>query len=71
LSGWTRRVYSAHAITSVRKAIETIEALPDDVPFDEIVYRLFVRSKAQEGVADIDNGRLISSEQLAQQIEKW
>jgi len=57
--------------TAKQLAIETIEGLPDDVPFDEIVYRLFVRSKAQEGVADIDNGRLISSEQLAQQIEKW
>ena len=60
-----------HAHTAKQEAIETIERLPDDVPLDEIVYRLFVLSKIHQGLQDIDAGRVIPSEVLAREIEQW
>ncbi len=54
-----------------QEAIETIERLPDDVPLDEIVYRLFVLNKIHLGLRDIDTGRVIPSETLAAEIEQW
>ncbi len=52
-------------------AISAIERLPDDAPLDEIVYRLYVLNKVQQGLQDIDAGRTISSEELAREIEAW
>jgi predicted transcriptional regulator len=58
-----------HAHSAKQDAIHAIERLPDDVPLDEIVYRLYVLNKVQQGLQDIDAGRTIRSEELAQEIE--
>jgi predicted transcriptional regulator len=60
-----------HAHSAKQEAIHAIERLPDDVPLDEIVYRLYVLNKVQQGLQDIDAGRTIPSEALAQEIEAW
>lgn len=62
-----------HAQTLKQDALHAIERLPDDVPLDEIVYRLYVLSKVkvQQGVKDIDAGRTVSAEELAREIEAW
>ena len=60
-----------HTQSAKREAIEAIERLPDDVPLEEIVYRLYVMDKIQRGQQDIDAGRTIRSEDLAQEIEDW
>lgn len=52
-------------------AIDAIKRLPDNVPLDEIVYRLYVLNKMHQGVRDIDTGRVISSDELAKEIEQW
>lgn len=60
-----------HAYSAKQEAIHAIERLPDDVPLDEIVYRLYVMAKIQQGLKDIDAGRTIPSEDIAQEIEAW
>jgi predicted transcriptional regulator len=57
--------------TAKQDAISAIERLPDDAPLDEIVYRLYVLSKVQQGLKDVDTGRTLTSQQLAQEIEAW
>ncbi len=60
-----------HAHSAKQDAIHAIERLPDDVPLDEIVHRLYVLSKVQQGVKDVDAGRTVSSDELAREIEAW
>lgn len=60
-----------HAQTPKQEALQAIEQLPDDVPLDEIVYRLHVLNKVQQGVRDVDAGRTVSTEELAREIESW
>jgi len=57
--------------TAKQDAIEAIEQLPDNVDFDEILYRLCVLHKIRQGVQDVEAGRGISSEDLAREIEQW
>ena len=57
--------------TAKQDAIEAINRLPDNVSFDEIIYRLYVLNKAHQGMQDIDAGRVIASDELAKEIEKW
>ena len=59
------------AHSAKQDAIEAINRLPDNVPLDEIVYRLYVLNKAHQGMQDIDAGRVISSDELAKEIEQW
>lgn len=60
-----------HAHTAKQEAIEAIEQLPDNVPLDEIVYRLYVLNKVRQGMQDVEAGRGLSSEELAREIEQW
>ena len=60
-----------HAHTDKQDAIEVIEQLPDNVPMDEIVYRLYVVNKVRRGMQDVEAGLGISSEELAREIEQW
>jgi predicted transcriptional regulator len=60
-----------HAQNDKQDAIDVIEQLPDNVPMDEIVYRLFVLNKIRRGMQDVEAGRGISSEDLAREIEQW
>ncbi len=60
-----------HAHSAKQDAIHAIERLPDDVPLDEIVYRLYVMGKIQQGLKDIDAGCTVSADELAREIEAW
>jgi hypothetical protein len=60
-----------HAKSAKQGAIDAIERLPDDVPLEEIVYRLHVLSKVQQGVRDVDAGKTYTAEELARDIEAW
>ena len=60
-----------HAHTDKQDAIEVIEQLPDNVPMDEIVYRLYVLTTVRQGMQNVEAGRGISSDELAHQIEQW
>ena len=60
-----------HAHSAKQDAIHAIERLPDDVPLDEIVHRLYVMGKIQQGLKGIDAGRTVSADELAREIEAW
>ncbi len=57
--------------TAKQEAIDAIQRLPDSAPLDEIVYRLYVLNKVQQGMKDVDAGRGMKSEELAREIEQW
>ncbi len=54
-----------------QNALEAIQQLPDTVDFDEIVYRLYVLNKINQGMKDVDEGKGISQEEMAREIEQW
>ena len=39
--------------------------------FEEIVYRLYVLSKINQGMKEVDEGKGISHEELVREIEQW
>jgi len=52
-------------------ALNAIQQLPDNVDFEEIMYRLYVLEKVRKGREDVANGRVISAEALRQEIKTW
>lgn len=57
--------------TAKQEAIDVINHLPDSVNFDEIVYRLFVLKKIQQGLKEAEQGQGMASKELLREIEQW
>jgi hypothetical protein len=41
------------------KVRETIETLPDDATWDDVMYRLYVRQKIEAGLNDVETGKTL------------
>ncbi|NPU90846.1 MAG: hypothetical protein HPY82_02950 [Gammaproteobacteria bacterium] len=54
-----------------QEALEAIQRLPDNVDFEEIMYRLYVLERVRKGREDVSNGRVISAEDLRNEIQSW
>lgn len=54
--------------TAKDAAREVIEQLSDQVPWNDIMYELYVRQKLETGLADIEAGRTVSHQQLKAEI---
>ena len=55
--------------SGVKEAVNAImQALPDDVSWDEVQYRLYVRQQIDAGLADSAAGRLIDTEEMQQRL---
>jgi predicted transcriptional regulator len=57
--------------TAKEEALQAIQQLPDNVDFEEIVYRLYVINKVHQGMTDVENGNTITHEELKREIEQW
>ena len=57
--------------TIKQEAIEAISKLPDNATIEDIMYRLYIIYKIHAGQADVQNGRVISSDELKKEIASW
>ena len=51
--------------------ISYLQTLPEDSSLEDIMYHLYVRKKIQQGLDDVHNGRVLSHEEMMQQIKIW
>lgn len=69
LEGWTTR--SSNMPTIKEEAKELIESLPDDATFDDVHYHLLVREKIDQGLADVEAGRIVTEQEMDLRFKKW
>jgi len=50
---------------------EMLDVLPEDTTYDDIHYHLFVREKIDKGIKDIEEGRIITEEEMDARFKKW
>lgn len=50
---------------------EILEQLPDDTTLEEVQYRLFVRQKIEQGLADVEAGKVVTHEEAKRRMQKW
>ena len=46
------------------EAIHLIETLPDTCSWDDIIYELYVKKKIEKGLKAVEDGRLLSHEEV-------
>jgi predicted transcriptional regulator len=52
-------------------ALAQLQAMPDGLTWDQILYRLYLRVKLERAMADIDAGKGIPHEQVMQEMDEW
>ncbi len=57
--------------TSKKQIIKMIEDLPEDVSVDDIIEKLYFKTKVDAGLKELDNGKGVPHEEVEQRISKW
>ena len=79
MPGWILAKYVGYASYTPTKENQTmpsakdaarqiIDHLPEQATWDDIMYELYVKSKIEEGLADIEAGRTVPHEQLKAEL---
>jgi len=53
------------------EAKKIIDALPEDTTYEEIIKELAFDKMVQRGLEDVEEGRVISNEEMKRIISKW
>jgi predicted transcriptional regulator len=56
---------------SKSKVQKTIDRLPDKFTVDQIVEELVVLNKIEEGLRDVEEGRVFTTDQVKKELGKW
>ena len=56
--------------TAKEEAIKTISRLPEEASWDEIIYKIYVKRKIEEGLKAADEGRTVSHEEVKELFER-
>jgi predicted transcriptional regulator len=56
-------------MTDVKQALmELAQALPDGSTWEDVMYRIYVRQKIEAGLRDMEEGRVVSEEEIEQEF---
>jgi predicted transcriptional regulator len=57
--------------TAKEEVRRILESLPDDATLEDIQYRIYVRQAIAAGVRDVDEGRVVSQEEVERRMSRW
>lgn len=57
--------------TAKAQVQQILERLPEDVSLEDIQYHIYVRQKIEQGVDDVEAGRVVSHAEVQRRLAKW
>lgn len=58
-------------MTAKESVKDLIEKLPDNVNYEDIIAEIYFKHQVENGIAELDNGKGISHEEVKKKLEKW
>jgi len=49
----------------------TIDSLPDNLTIDQVIDQMILLDKIERGIKDADEGRIYSTEEVKENLNKW
>ena len=49
----------------------TIDSLPDNLTIDQVIDQMILLDKIEQGIKDVDEGRVYTSEEVKEKLNKW
>ncbi len=57
--------------TAKHEVRRILESLPEDATLEDIQYRIYVRQAIASGLRDIDQGCIVSQEEVERRMSRW
>ena len=57
--------------TAKEEVRKMLDQIPDDASFEDIQYHIYVQEKIEHGLKDIEEGRVLSQEEVERRMSKW
>jgi len=57
--------------TAKEEVRKMLDQIPDDASFEDIQYHIYVREKIERGLKDVEEGRVLSQEEVEHRMSKW
>ncbi|MCK4763096.1 MAG: hypothetical protein KAW12_12950 [Candidatus Aminicenantes bacterium] len=51
--------------------LEMVRELPEEIDIDDMMYRLYLRQKLEAAEKDIEEGRVISHQDVIKETDNW
>jgi len=59
-------------MSSVKEEVrEILDKLPDDASLEDVQYHIYVRQKVERGLKDVEEGRVLSTEEVERRMSRW
>lgn len=55
-------------LTAKQAAQELLEHIPEKASWDDIMYKMYVRQKIDQGLKDLEEGRVVSHDEARHQL---
>lgn len=57
--------------TAKEEVQRILDLLPDDATLEDIQYRIYVRQAIAAGLRDVEQGRVVSQEEVERRMARW
>lgn len=57
--------------TAKEEVQRLLKSLPDDATLEDIQYRIYVRQAIAAGLRDVQEGRVLSQEEVERRMARW
>ena len=57
--------------TAKEEVRHILDSLPDDASLEDIQYRIYVRQAITAGLRDVEEGRVVSQEEVERRMSRW
>ncbi len=54
-----------------RAALDMIQAMPEDVSLEEIMYELYFRQRVDRGLEELEQGETLTPEAVKRSLAQW
>lgn len=53
------------------KIKKSIDTLPDNLTIDQVIDKIIMLDKIEQGLADVENGNVFTTEEIKDKLNKW
>jgi len=58
--------------SNIKESVKAlIDKLPEDSNYEDIIAEIYFKHQVEEGIAELDNGKGVSHEEVKRRLEKW
>lgn len=62
---------SSQVVTPREAGIRLLQKMKDDATYDDIIYEMYVLQKANKGLRELNEGKVVSHEEVKKQLHGW